>query len=59
VVKLVTIGHGRNQMKNRRPLTEIYEDMMNINDRKPTEQELEELFEILNKIEEEDGNGKN
>jgi hypothetical protein len=41
-------------INNRRPLTEIYEDMMNINDRKPTEQELEELFEILNKIEEED-----
>jgi hypothetical protein len=54
MLNLATIGHGGMKMKNRRPLTEIYEDMMNINDRKPTEQELEELFEVLNKIEEED-----
>jgi hypothetical protein len=38
-------------MTKRRKISEIYNDMNEINKRKPTDKELDELAEILNEIE--------
>lgn len=43
-------------MAKRRKISEIYNDMNEINKRKPTDQKLDELAEVLNEIED---NGEN
>ena len=46
-------------MTKRRKISEIYNDMNEINKRKPTDKELDELAEALNEIEDNGENNEN
>jgi hypothetical protein len=49
IISLVTRRAIMNEIiKNRRKISEIAEDMVKINRRRPTEEELDKLVEILN-----------